>query len=181
MEIIISRANLDDIDGLIHVYKNDGAEHVRGLDNYPLTEFILDQNHHFLVARISRKPIGFIFARKKGEEIKIDMFSVLKKYRNKGVEKKLLDEVEGIEDASKITTYVPKSDKWIVALFKKHGFMVYNEVKNLFGDGEVGLYLIKDLTELQFEKPRKKRTRAEKAAKSFLEENLGKLDVYLEP
>ena len=139
MEFKIHKAMLDDIDGLIQVYKSDGMEHKRELDSYPLTELILDQKDHFLVAKILRKPVGFIYARKKGDEVKIDIFSVAKKYRGKGAEKKLLDTVEGSHEAIKITSYVPKSEKWMVNLFKKQGYMVYNEVRNLFGEGESGI------------------------------------------
>lgn len=183
MEIIIDRANLDDIEGLVHVYKSDGIEHTRELDTYPLTQWILDQNSNLLIAKVSRKPIAFIFTRRKGNEVKIDLFSVSRKYRGKGAEKRLLDQIEGAEDVSKVITYLPKSDKNNLALFKKQGYLVYNEVKNLFGEGEHGLYLIKDLAVVKAEKPRKekKETKAEKAAKTYLEENLGKLDVYLEP
>ena len=180
MELVIDRANLDDIEGLVHVYSSDGVEHLRALDSYPLTQWILDQNSNLLIAKVSRKPIAFIFTRKKGSEVKIDLFSVAKKYRGKGAEKKLLDQIEQVEDVSKITTYLPKSDKNNLALFKKQGFIVYNEVKNLFGEGEHGMYMIKDLTEIKAEKP-KKESKSEKAAKTYLEENLGKLDVYLEP
>lgn len=184
MELIIDRASLDDIEGLINVYKSDGMKHTRELDSYPLTEWILDSNTSFFVAKVSRRPVGFIFARKKGDEVKIDLFSVSKKYKGKGAETRLLERTEGFEDASKVTTYVPKSDKWMVNLFKKQGFIVYNEIKNLFGDGENGLYMVKDLTAPKVEKikPRqKKETKSQQAVKSFLEENLGKLDIYLKP
>lgn len=136
-----------------------------------------------LIAKISRKPIAFIFTRRKGDEVKIDLFSVAKKYRGKGAEKRLLDQAEQVEEVSKITTYLPKSDKNNLNLFKKQGFIIYNEVKNLFGDGEHGLYLIKDLTKVKVERPLRveKETKSQKAVKSFLEENLGKLDIYLEP
>jgi ribosomal protein S18 acetylase RimI-like enzyme len=183
MELVIDRANLDDIEGLVHVYNSDGVEHLRALDSYPLTQWILDQNSNLLVAKVSRKPVAFIFTRKKGNEVKIDLFSVSKKYRGKGAEKRLLDQIELAEDVSKITTYLPKSDKSNLALFKKQGYLVYNEVKNLFGEEEHGLYLIKDLTKIKVERPKreKRETKSEKAAKSYLDENLGKLDVYLEP
>ena len=183
MELVIDRANLDDIEGLVHIYNSDGVEHARELDSYPLTQWILDQNSNLLIAKVSRKPVAFIFTRKKGNEVKIDLFSVSKKYRGKGAEKRLLDQIETTEDTSKITTYLPKSDKSNLLLFKKQGYLVYNEVKNLFGEGEHGLYLIKDLTEIKVDrlKREKKETKLEKAAKTYLEENLGKLDVYLEP
>jgi len=180
MELVIDRANLDDIEGLVHVYNSDGVEHLRALDSYPLTQWILDQNSTLLIAKVSRKPVAFIFTRKKGNEVKIDLFSVSKKYRGKGAEKRLLDQIEIAEDVSKITTYLPKSDKSNLALFKKQGYLVYNEVKNLFGEEEHGLYLIKDLTKIKVERP-KRETKSEKAVKSYLDENLGKLDVYLEP
>lgn len=183
MEIVIDRANLDDIEGLVHVYGSDGVEHARELDSYPLTQWILDQNSNLLVAKIARKPIAFVFTRKKGSEVKIDLFSVSKKYKGKGAEKRLLDHIETVEDVSKITTYIPKSDKNNLTLFKKQGYLVYNEVKNLFGEGAHGLYLIKDLTIIKPEKPKRggKETRSARAVKSFLEENLGKLDIYLKP
>lgn len=184
MEIVIDRANLDDIEGLVNVFSSDGVKHTRKLDTYPLTEWILDQNHNFMVAKVSRKPIGFIFSRKKGDEVRIDLFSVAKKHKGKGAEKKLLDHVEQVEGVLKMTTYLPKSDKWMVNLFKKQGYFIYNEVKNLFGEDENGLYLTKDLTAAPVKKPKKKEkkvSKVEKAAKSFLEENLEKLDIYLEP
>lgn len=183
MELVIDRANLDDIEGLVHVYSSDVVEHNRGLDSYPLTQWILDQNSNLLIAKVSRKPVAFIFTRKKGSEVKIDLFSVSKKYRGKGAEKRLLDQIETTEDISRITTYLPKSDKSNLLLFKKQGYLVYNEVKNLFGEGEPGLYLIKDLTEIKVDRSKreKKETKTERAAKTYLEENLGKLDVYLEP
>ncbi len=183
MEIVIDRANLDDIEGLVHVYGSDGVEHTRELDSYPLTQWILDQNSNLLIAKVLRKPIAFIFTRKKGSEVKIDLFSVSRKYRGKGAEKRLLDQIEAVEEVSKITTYLPKSDKSNLALFKKQGYMVYNEVKNLFGEGEHGLYLIKDLTVVRPEKFKRegKDTKSARAVKSFLEENLGKLDIYLKP
>jgi len=181
MEVTIEKANLDDIEGLVHVYNGDGSQHARELESYPLTQWLLDDKSHFLVAKVSRKPIGFIFVRKKGNEVKIDMFSVLKKYKAKGVDKRLLDYIEGMEDASKVMTYVPKSDKAMLSLFKKQEYFTYNEVKNLFGEGENGMYLIKDLAKIQKQERDKKATKSEKAARSFLEENLGKLDIYLKP
>jgi ribosomal protein S18 acetylase RimI-like enzyme len=180
MEIVVSKANLDDMEGLLHVYQSDGLKHTRDLDSYPLHEWILDPKHHFIVAKIGRKPVGFVFTRKKGEEAKIDMFSITKKYRGKGVEKRLLDRAETLEEVSKIATYVPKSDKWMVNLFKKQGYIIYNEISSLFGENEPGLYMTKDLTQWK-EAKRSKKTKSEEAAKSFLEENLGKLDIYLKP
>jgi ribosomal protein S18 acetylase RimI-like enzyme len=180
MEIVIERATLDDIDGLIHVYKSDGIEHKRELDSYPLTEWILEAKNNFIVAKSARKPIGFILARKKGDEVKIDLFSVTKKYKGKGAERKLLEAAEGLENVMKITSYTPKSDKNMVNLFKKEGFLVYNEIKDLFGEGENGLYLIKAVGEKKHDK-RTKETKSVRAARSFLEENIGKLDIYLKP
>lgn len=180
MEIVVSKANLDDIEGLIHVYNSDGLKHARELETYPLHEWIMDQKYSFNVAKVSRKPVGFLFTRRKGDEAKIDMFSVAKKYKGKGVEKKLLEAAEKAEEVPKITTYIPKSDKTLLTLFKKQGYIVYNEVKELFGDKENGLYLIKNVAR-ETATRRKRLSKSERAARSFLDENLGKLDIYLKP
>jgi ribosomal protein S18 acetylase RimI-like enzyme len=186
MEITIQKAILDDIEGLISVYKSDGTKHTRDLSTYPLTDWILDDKYSFFVAKAARKPVGFAFARRKGEELKIDLFSVAKAYKGKGVEKKLLGEIENSSDISKVTAYAPKSNKNVMGAFKKNGFVAYNEVKHLFGEGENGIYLVKDLTEvikIERKKPvkEKKLSKKEKDAESFLKENLEKLDIYLKP
>lgn len=186
MEIIVEKASLDDIEGLIHTYKNDGIKHPRDLSTYPLTDWIMDDKYNFFVAKTARKPIGFAFARRKGDELKIDLFSVSKAYKGKGIEKRLLSEMENTADVSKITAYAPKSNKSIMGAFKKNGFVAYNEVKHLFGDGENGIYLVKDLAEtIRIERKKRAKERQpskkERDAESFLKENLEKLDVYLKP
>ena len=179
MEIVVSKATLDDIESLIAVYKTDGQKHARALETYPLHEWIMDPKYSFNIAKVSKTPVGFLFTRKKGDEAKIDMFCVVKKYKGKGVEKRLLEAAEKTEETPKITTYVPKSDKALLNVFKKQGYVIYNEVKGLFGDDEHGLYLIKSIVKQPA--ARRKLTKSERAAKSFLDENLGKLDIYLKP
>ena len=186
MEISVQKAVLDDIEGLVHVYKSDGTKHHRDLSTYPLTDWIMDDKYSFLVAKAARKPVAFAFARRKGEELKIDLFSVSKAYKGKGIEKKLLTEMENTADISKITAYAPKSGKSAMAAFKKNGFVAYNEVKHLFGEGENGVYLVKDLMQavkIERKKPVKERklSKKERDAESFLRENLEKLDIYLKP
>jgi len=182
MDVNIREVMLKDLEKLCEIYEDDGQEHARPLSSYPLTEWIMSKKDTFLVAESNRQPVGFILIRQKGDESKIDLFSVKNQVQGKGIEKKLLKTAEGLLNASEIHVYVPKNDKKLIEFYENQGYLVYNEVSNLFGQGKPGLFLTKNLTEIKIKpKPVQKKKKAKKFKKrpKILEQNIKKLDRLL--
>ena len=173
----VRRATINDINSLFDIYNNDGIKHSRTLDSYPLMNMLMDENNIFLIA-LNPKPVGFIHVRTKGEDAKIDFFSVLSIDKNK-VQEKLLDAAEKEISANKITIYLPKSDQEAINLFTRKGYRIFDEISDLFGEGNNGVYLVRNLTDIPKQKKVKKKRAPTKPRifhKNILIENLKKLE-----
>lgn len=143
MKLKIRQVTMNDIEKLASVYDQDGQNHTRKLENYPLADWILSDNLIFLTT----DPIcGFIVVRKAGDSAKIDMLSVEKSYTSKGIEKSLLNEAEKYLDYYAVKVYVPKTNTTLLAVYHSCGYKVKDEVTDLFGSGVSGLLLEKTVS-----------------------------------
>lgn len=185
----IRRATVEDVDAICDIYDNDGESHPRSLRTYPLPSMIMDDSNTFLIALDqAHAPIGFIHLRTLDQKAKIDFLSVKTSIGPQKVEEKLLDAVEKEAVVPMITIYAPKSNSRLLRLLAKKNYRLFNEVPNLFGDGETGAYLIKKLSG-EPAKPKQKKTKRRRQSKNnakaeeplllgtnILKENLKKLE-----
>jgi ribosomal protein S18 acetylase RimI-like enzyme len=175
--IDVMKASIADMEVLCQIYGKDGMKHSRGLSSYPLMNLLMDDSQVFLIAR-NPEAVGFVWAREVENQTKIDILSVIETARWKGIEKKLLDEVEKRINTETMVLYWPKSDAKAIEMFKKYGFFYQNEIPNLFGEGETGTYLIKKIGspgEKTKIKKKKKRAKKMKVAPVLIE-NLKRLE-----
>jgi ribosomal protein S18 acetylase RimI-like enzyme len=193
MKITVRPATINDIELLNLIHKRDGRKHARRFSDYPLAEWIMDQNNPFLIAFSSNTPSGFIRVRIKGDESKIDHFSVVKAQQFKGVEEALLREVETRIPHGTVEVHMPKSLVKLRKFYADQGYVMADEVHSLYGKSRHGVILRKRLDVPLFRKaPRigkkerakkpKKRVSKKRAVKGqiknnkVLEENLKRLE-----
>ena len=192
-EIAVRRATGKDFEKLCQVYANDGVEHARPLESFALMDFILSKANVFLAAEVDRKIVGLAFVRPKGDEAKIDFFSVASDWRGKGVERRLLEAIEQQIASLPLNFYAPIKDNVLVDLFLSQGFEIDDEIYNMYGQGAHGYLLKKNAGkkdalegavetgglvpgELQGERVTILQPRSVIQRSSVLEDNLRKLD-----
>ena len=106
----VREASLDDFEELCKVYETDGQEHTRKLSTFPVAEWIFNPRTLLLVAQF-KKIAGFIVVRQMGDEARIDMLSVTKQHRNKGIEQEMLNTAEDQLFDKTLKMHVPSKNK----------------------------------------------------------------------
>ena len=163
----------------------------RAFHSYPFTEWIVNNERLLMVADNSKKILAFIIVRPKGDEASVDLFCYDKRSKVQDLKEDLLEKAESSIDTNKITIFLPKTDS-LLPFFKKQGYEIFDEVKDLYGNKKDAYLLVKNLHEAK--KVRKvkkeKKVSTKKASKDIVEEvldekshiddNLEKLDAYLD-
>ncbi|RLG22017.1 hypothetical protein DRN74_01230 [Candidatus Micrarchaeota archaeon] len=168
---------LADLNKLSKLYRSSKPSTGRAFSSYPFTEWIVNNERLLLVADSGTKLLGFIVVRPKGEEASIDLFCYDKRSRAKNLKDALLEHAERFAEAKQMSIFLPKGDK-LIPFFKKKGYKVYDEIKDLYGKGKDAYLFIKKL-ERSAKKPKKK-VKKQKEEDDLLKENLKKLDAYLD-
>lgn len=173
----VRKMELRDIGAIEKLYRSSKPAMGRDFRSYPFTEWVVNNERVLLVAEAGKKIIGFIVVRPKGDEASIDLFCYDKKSKADSLKDDLLNAAEEALETKRITAYVPKADK-LVSVFKKRGYEVYDEIKELFGKGNHAYLLIKHAEK----GPKKHRLATAKRApeEDPLKGNLERLDAYLD-
>ena len=113
--------------------------------------FILDNDTFVLVSLQDSIITGYIIAKMyTRRRLHIITFSVNEKYRRKGIGSELIKEtIKNAKDkkykVKKVTLFVKKSNKLAINFYEKNEFMKKELLKNYYGQGDDGYYMVKIL------------------------------------
>ncbi|MCS7216855.1 MAG: ribosomal protein S18-alanine N-acetyltransferase [Candidatus Bipolaricaulota bacterium] len=138
----VRRAGLRDLPGIHRV------EQASFPDPWPLFAFLpylLDREALALVAE-EDGVLGFLLARREGEEVHIHDLAVAPAHRRRGVGSALLGELfRAARGARRVRLEVRASNRTAQAFYKKHGFREEAVLPGYYADGEDGLLMVRDL------------------------------------
>ena len=113
-------------------------------DTHPFLAFLVA----YLKENGSLEPIGFLEFSLLYEKIEIDQFYVLPSYRNRGIGKFLLEELNKIaieKKCNSITLEVNMKNEVALSLYKKLGFQMVTIRKNYYFNREDAYLLLKEV------------------------------------